>query len=159
MNQKEKDFHVSHHQAMAQHCSECAKAESQCAVSHEALAEHSAMTAPEVSKHHSDLAEAHKDKASSYVAAGENHLKCCKSLEVMDTEKAGESSDLKIILAELQKRNSGLPSGLSALPRFDNPHATLVPRTGQPTQTDHEAAKAQIDPVLEPIVYSRDARG
>jgi hypothetical protein len=119
------------------------------------------MTDPEGSKHLADLAEAHRDKASSFVAAGEHYLKCCKSLEAMETEKAGESSDLKVILAELQKRNSGLPSGLSVQPRFDNPHATLVPRTGQPTQDDRdlEAEKAAVAPGLREAMWPLQAIG
>jgi hypothetical protein len=153
MNQKEKDFHKANLKADAEHRATVGKAVSQIIDSHSALAEHYAVTDPIASKHHADLAEAGKDQLSALAQDGQRCLTACDKLDAMPTNEGDGkgSSELKIILGELQKLSTGLPAGLSAIPRNNNP--TLVPRPGQPDSDTQKALKDSVAPELKDIIF------
>ncbi len=155
MNQAEKDFHVANHKAQAAHAAEMAKCFSKSADCHAELSTASEMSDPAGSKTHSEIAKSHGAMAKLLIAAGEHHLACCDKVDAMATNEGDGKggSELKVILGELQKLTTGLPTGLSAIPRQNNP--VLVPRPGQPRAEDRdlEAAKAAVAPELKDVIF------
>jgi hypothetical protein len=161
MNDQEKKFHIASHKAQAEHAAEMAKCFSKSADCHAELASASEMSDPAGSKTHGEIAKSHGAMAKSCIAAGEHHLACCDKLDAIVATNEGDgkgSSELKIILGELQKLSTGLPAGLSAIPRNNNP--TLVPRPGQPDRDTEKALKDSVQPELKDIIFNpREAVG
>jgi hypothetical protein len=162
MNKSERDFHVADHKAMAEHCAEMGKCFAKSAGAHAEIAKSLEVIDPNGAASHEDIANAHKAMAASCAKAGQHHLDACNQLDAMkqDYGTDGHDSDLKVILGELQKLTSGLPAGLSAVPRHDAPRGMIVPRAGQPTDSDRDTAKAALPTELKDVIFdSREAIG
>jgi hypothetical protein len=162
MNQKEKSFHVSNHQAVAEHCATMGKCFAKSSDAHAALAKSLEMTDPDASASHEAIADSHKAMAASCAEAGQHHLDACEKLDSMaEGGEKVDSGDLQKLLTNLTQllERGTLPNGLSAIPKHDPPR--LIPRPGAPREEDRDlaAVKNAVAPELREVIFSKDAIG